>query len=577
MRIQMKILLLSLLLVIALIVGLGALQFRYNASVYVNNATSDLQILTDKLAIQLEMRIRQMDFALLFMISEPNFLSAVASYASSDRSDAGDKLLLAGSSNIINRILRSYAIDKNFYRTSLFDEHGVFFSSHYRGDIRPPEPVEDILARLPWTDEADGLRGKMLLLRPYRDPWAAADAPLVYGIVRALHLSAQSNCYLEVQNLATDLDALLILPQSAAVQILDAGGGLFYGSASLPHNNLITVSSQPNQYGLSVRTSIDQSALSPLIRTYALQSLALCLGVLLLSIAYLYAFTRRLTRPLRALQASMERTSDLSEARPPRNMDEFESLRDAYTRLLERLDAAMRRQIDLETREMKAKFDALQAQIDPHFLNNVLNVIASRAMQTGDEEILEVCDGIAGMLRYSTSTQERVATVGAELAHLTAYLRLMKRRYQHKLEYTVDVPELLLSRPMPKMVLQPIAENALRHGFQETGGRMCVRVEGAVLDGQFQLWIDDNGAGFSGEALRMLQERMQSASEVLLPEDGFSIGGMGLVNTYARLRTFYGGAFSMRVMNLSPGARVLISVPVHKKEGEYDAHFAGGG
>jgi len=122
-------------------------------------------------------------------------------------------------------------------------------------------------------------------------------------------------------------------------------------------------------------------------------------------------------------------------------------------------------------------------------------------------------------------------------------------------------------QPMPKMVLQPFAENAFRHGFQETGGWMRILIEGAISDGQFQLWMDDNGVGFSDEVLGTLKERMAPVpAGILPPEDGLSIGDMGLINTYARLRTYYGDVFSMEITNLPPGACILIRVPM-KEEG----------
>ncbi len=567
MRIQMKILLLSLLLVVALIAGTGVLLYQYSARAYVQDAETDLKTLADKLSHQLAARIQQMDFAILFMLSDPDFLSAISTYTMSQKDDPKNQLIILNSATIIDRMLLSYGIDKNFYRASFFTAHGDYFSSHYSGDYRPARPVEEIVADLPWVEKVNALKGRMMLLTPYPDPWTprGKEAPLVYGVARALQAASGLTCYLEVQNLAVDLDKLLDLPghPDAQVIIYGAGDAVYYSNGmSLPKGeDWISVSTVPNEYGLYVDVSISRAGLRPLFWSVALQMVTMCAAALLASFLYIYLFTRRLTRPIRALQVSMEQTAleNLGEARSARGMDELQSLHDAYQQLLDRLNRAMDAQIRSQAQEMQARFDALQAQIDPHFLYNTLNVIASRAMQIGDDEIMEVCEGIASLLRYSTSTQRRVATIGLEVEHLGTYLLLMKRRYQHKRSFQIDVAESILDQPMPKIVLQPLAENALRHGFKDTGGPMSVWVIGEAVGGRWSISVVDSGAGFDEETLTRLDARMRSGQ--VAPEtsgESLSIGGMGLVNTFARLRAFYGEELTMTLENLSPGARVTI-------------------
>ncbi len=563
MRTQMKRLLLSLLLVVALIAGMGTLLYGYSARAYVRGAEADLRTLADKLTMQLELRVQQMDFIVLFMMSDPDFLSAISSYTMPQKNEPENQLLVASGATTINRMLRGYAIEQNCYRASLFNAQGDFFSSHTSGNVLPGRPVTDIVADLPWIADADALMGGMLLLAPYADPWAAdpADAPPVYGVARAVRTSSGVTCYLEAQSLTADLDALLALPDhpDAEVKLLDAEGRVYYAVGSGENGSeRIAAETEPNRYGLYVSVSISRAGLMPLFWSFAVQIITMCFAALLFSFTYIYRFTRKLTRPISALQASMEQTmlGSLGGTRTQEGMDALKTLQDEYASLLGRLNTAL----DTQLRS--------QAQTAPRFLYDALDVVADRAAQTGDGEIVEMCGGIASMLGYSTSTQARVATIGAEAEHLGTYLQLMKRHYQHKLEYKIQVEEGVRGQPMPKIVLQPIAENAIRHGFTEKGGVMRVRVVGAAADGRWTIAVEDNGAGFDAETMGRLNAYFHAARVPEgMPGDGYEIGGMGLANTYARLRAYYGEGFQMSLENLSPGARVVISAPVWEEEG----------
>lgn len=114
---------------------------------------------------------------------------------------------------------------------------------------------------------------------------------------------------------------------------------------------------------------------------------------------------------------------------------------------------------------LQAQLSALQMQINPHFVYNTLNIISAKSMESGNYDVIEICDQFAQMLRYSTDTRSRTATMAEELENARYYLMLSKARYEDNLEFTIDVPENLTSLTVPKLTLQPLVENALSHGF----------------------------------------------------------------------------------------------------------------
>ncbi len=572
MRIHVKLLLLSFALVVALVALTGVTFFQYNERAALQKATNELYTVAEKLSLQVESRIQQIDVALLFVLSDPDFLSALSTYTMPDRNAERNRLILADSASTINRLFKSYVVDKHFHQIMLFDEVGDFFTSDFRIQTPSPERVIEVAKRIRWTDEARALRGRLLLIPPYMDPWSGR-GQMVYGAARALSTVSGVTCYIEVQRSRDELAELLMLSgfEGVGVTLMDAEG-LFYAAEGQPEPaaEAIVVTSEPNRYGLYARLTLDAAAVRADLAPGAIQIALICLVALAGSFFYIYFATRRLMRPLRTLQEAMDQTAldNLDLRTAPRSVDELKNLNEAFDRLCQRLGGAVDDKMRAQRLELEARLDALQAQIDPHFLYNTLNVIMSRAIQTGDEEILSICEGIADMLRYSTATEGRLATIGEEKAHLTTYLSLMKKRLRHRLNYSVDIPEGMLGRRLPKMTLQPLAENAIQHGFARKGGAMRIAVR-AWEDGEYwRVEVTDNGEGFDDEVMRGLVDKLSAVRDGSFRpgKEGLSIGGMGLINTYARLHYHFGPACKMTLENTDNGARVVIRAPLKGEE-----------
>lgn len=104
---------------------------------------------------------------------------------------------------------------------------------------------------------------------------------------------------------------------------------------------------------------------------------------------------------------------------------------------------------------LQAQLSACQTQINPHFVYNTLNIISAKSMESGNYEVIEICDQFAQMLRYATDTRSRTATMAEELENVRYYLMLSKARYEDNLEFTIDVPDNLNALVVPKLTLQP--------------------------------------------------------------------------------------------------------------------------
>jgi len=198
--------------------------------------------------------------------------------------------------------------------------------------------------------------------------------------------------------------------------------------------------------------------------------------------------------------------------------------------------------------------------------------LSNKGVENNDDEICEICEGIASMLRYSTSTLERSASIRDEIEHLSKYLSLMKKRFEHRLVFNIDIDNTIIGEKVPKIILQQVAENSIEHGFRNLRKVMEIRIRGYVDAGYWYIEITDNGEGFKPEISQRLQESIKKMERELTGDSlqtGYAIGGMGLINIYGRLKLFFKDNFVFELGNKPQGgAFVLIGGESHSVKGK---------
>ncbi len=204
-----------------------------------------------------------------------------------------------------------------------------------------------------------------------------------------------------------------------------------------------------------------------------------------------------------------------------------------YSQSMERNRAAA----ELETRLAEAKLAALQMQIRPHFLFNTLNGI-STLLHTDPEAADEMIGNLSELLRLSlaSSTQHEIP-LRTELDFLDTYLKIQKARFADRLEVKLDIEYGTGSIPVPSLILQPLVENALRHGIEPSANHGRIHISAKRMDGGLELRVEDNGTG--------LQDEPSGPKE--------NEGGIGLANTRARLEALYGSEARLELINLEQG------------------------
>jgi LytS/YehU family sensor histidine kinase len=204
----------------------------------------------------------------------------------------------------------------------------------------------------------------------------------------------------------------------------------------------------------------------------------------------------------------------------------------------------------LEAKLAQTQLEVLKMQLHPHFLFNTLHAISTlihRDPDAADEMVAQLSD-LLRMTLANIGIQE--VPLQQELEFLHRYLDIQKMRFQDRLEVIVDVPSETLDIQVPNQVLQPIVENAVRHGVDARSGSGRIEVRARTTEHMLELTVRDDGPGVNG-AVRLPRERP----------------GIGLSNTRARLRELYGPASTLSLENHPQGgALVTLSIPLRRTE-----------
>ncbi len=203
--------------------------------------------------------------------------------------------------------------------------------------------------------------------------------------------------------------------------------------------------------------------------------------------------------------------------------------------------AYQKKQLETEHLLMSAKFDALQKQVTPHFVFNVINSV-SRLIYLGENSTAqEMLSSFSGMMRYSLSNLQSLVPLDKELECIKNYLSIQKIRFDDRLSFSISCEESMRSLHVPFFSLQPLVENSLEHGLLTVATGGSVSINAYQDDSGFCIDIVDDGVGFEPGILQAVRESMETS------EPGLGGSSVGLFNSYNRFRLMYGKAFTMSI------------------------------
>lgn len=310
------------------------------------------------------------------------------------------------------------------------------------------------------------------------------------------------------------------------------------------------VTGKVEETGWSVKALVSETEYLGQISAMQKRVIGIYLIALAAAVCFYGGLSSHITRPLKVIASKMQDVENGNfEVRfHVEKDDEIAVLGNSFNLMVERLNLLINREYKAVIEAQKARYHALQSQIEPHFLYNVLNSMVG-INRMGDRKLLEeTINSLAGMLRYMT-VQKDYNSVEEEFAVLRQYCSLQKLRMQKRLEFTIETEERVKEVMIPRLLIQPLVENAIIHGIDPGGEKGEVHVSAKEAEGgMLEITVEDTGCGFD-------------ADEALKNEKSIA-----LTNIISRVKFMDERAEVKMESEKEKGSRIMLRIPIQKGE-----------
>lgn len=579
------------------------LTFYYQSATAVKrNASESLHQLADYIRLRLDNEIDKMDaLSVKLLYSQP-----LKELFYSDIYVMDNQGLLA--QRKFNEIIYSITgPDFNVYQINLFSNDGHLASIGNSNQIYAVGKEQ--VARYKWKDEVFERQGKKYLTIPHQDSWLTSSSTVI-SLCRSFSeiWGEEGDSIVEIQQEYDHLTELIrqsvmaydhIAKLSKDVFVYNKKGQLIYPNSpymshsgidrelymnhinrlsddthlSTVHSSLgkkqvvAWVYSELTEWTIAVVVPEDEF-LQPIMNLKN-KTAIISLTILLLTMMVSYFVSRKLTKPIKKMHQNIKGLKlDALPTKPPMeamsDIDELDELNLAFAEMCHNFKGSLEEVIAARNHEMQSRLLALQAQMNPHFLYNTLSTVSIMAEESGQGHIVRVCEDLSSMLRYITNNDTSQVPLQEEMYHTYNYLQLMKIRYEDYLIYEMDIEEELLRLMIPKLVIQPLVENAIKYGL-DTEPPWHIHIKGLIVGHYWQVTVRDSGGGFSQENMMQINDDIEHLDR-LMRSHKLQLDGMGLLNIVIRLRLLYGERYIFQFGNGGAGgAYVTIGGPLDEK------------
>ncbi len=295
-------------------------------------------------------------------------------------------------------------------------------------------------------------------------------------------------------------------------------------------------------------------------RILAHNLIVILIAMFAVAVVVTYFVTRTLTRPLEDMTftAKKIKDGDTKLRMEVLGKDEIGILGENFNELLDTIEELISKEYKTKLLLNRAEYNALQAQINPHFLYNTLDTMGSIAEMQECRQVSALCQSLSNIFRYSLDMKHPFSTVAKEMAHLKNYIYVMDVRMRDHVNYQFDVDEEVLKAEIPRLSIQPIVENALNHGLRNSRNAKEVRIRAKAEGEMMEIIVEDNGVGMPEEKIRELLDTKTA-------EDTKSIG---IYNIHMRMKMFYGEEYGIAITS-KEGEGTCVKLRMPQKAQEY--------
>ena len=297
--------------------------------------------------------------------------------------------------------------------------------------------------------------------------------------------------------------------------------------------------------------------------TIMIQYILMYLGFLIFALFLAHSMSHSITNRISSVihQMSKVRKGTLSPMSSPQYHDEIGDLIDTYNYMTRKMDQLMTEQAKAAEELRIAEFHTLQAQINPHFLYNTMDMINWLAQQGRTDEVSLAVQKLSRFYKLTLSRKQSISTIASEAEHVSIYLQIQNMRYHDSISFVCDIPDELMEYQIPKLTLQPIIENSVLHGILETPSKTgTIVLTGWLEDSDIVLLISDDGVGIPPEKLQTLL--LENSYGITSASSGTNIA---VYNTHRRLQILYGNEYGLNYSSeFGKGTDVELRIPAIK-------------
>lgn len=571
-------------LIMVLCILLVSLLFSHTATKnQVETERISNQILLERISSQVDLLYEQMNIAATSITKNPTLKQILINLNTSTPEQSEEYIEILQQERTIHTLLGNMMFSPSISNVLLYNKEKPYF--YYVGTyLDDSNHIQNTLNR---STAAEKLKEQMPIYSgPGQSPWITSEKTVISVMRSFSDNTTTQDSIVEIQVPATFLDSICTqstFHDEKEILILDADGNLIYPYASSPkvlkntkikkikqqisdgtaasyNLNYSYLSAHSSETGYTTILVSNNASLRQQIFFFLLISLAAAAVFLIVILFIVNRVLSTVTKPLNHLIEYVEQISldeDNKLELPANSLDEFEILNTSLSQMVSNLKTSMQEIYELQLRESNASLAALQAQIDPHFMYNALNSISAASEIYGSEMTTLMCQQFSSMMHYVTSSKQ-VVTLADELRHTENYLKFMSLSNEDNFHYTLDIAPELNQLIIPKLSIQPLVENCFKHAFSKVAPPWHISISCHVTaDDYWEISIEDNGCGFTQEALEHL-------SSLPLSFNTLEINGLGLNNTFSRFSLHLHGDFSYKIENLTPGSRIILKGELQK-------------
>lgn len=298
-------------------------------------------------------------------------------------------------------------------------------------------------------------------------------------------------------------------------------------------------------FGWKLNIALDKEKVKDMINDIFNRAVIGYLFLIFLFQVLLYFIFKRTLSPIKKIKQVMDMAKEGEEKQKIKieGTNELWQLAEHYNKMMAVVQYHHQEQLHALERQQQAEREALESQIDAHFISNTLGLISYEAIESGNNHIAHMIKSLSNILRYTFNQKSQKVYLYQELMWIKQYLYLQKERFEDVFDYDIICDEGVEEFPCCKLMFQPFVENAVLHGFADVESGGILEIRAMFEDGGLRLSISDNGRGID-------QERAEIIERILRGKGGEKIEGseklgIGILDAVARMKLFYGERISM--------------------------------